>query len=726
MRPPILFPLFAAITELPGLGVRLSRLIERLAGGRVIDLCWHLPTHLIDRSYQPQLHEAHAAVKREGALIATLCATVQAHHPSPARNRPYRVTLNDGTGLVDLVFFNPRPSYLLDQLPIGQERLVSGRLEFYAEKLQMVHPDHIIIPTAAETLPRTEPIYALTTGLTNRVFIKPMAAALQKLPKLPEWNDRHLLQRENWPDWHTALCTAHKLPQGLADLTPFSAVRRRLAYDELLANQLALMLVRTHRLRKTGCSNQGDGRLRAAVIAALPFTLTKAQQQAIAIIADDMAKPEQMVRMLQGDVGSGKTLVALIAILVAVEAGGQAALMAPTEILARQHFATLQPLIAVCDVPIALLTGRDKPADRKPILSGLANGQIKVVIGTHALIQDQVRFADLRLAVIDEQHRFGVEQRLALLAKGSSRAAPEYSLSNQNQSSTLTKSTGTDMLAMSATPIPRSLMLAAYGDIDVTLLPEKPAGRGKIDTRTIPVSRLEEVMQAVGRVLNRGDKVFWVCPLVTESEKSDLAATEQRFATLNTLFPGQVVLAHGRMKTSEKQAAMAAFIGQTGLTAVNLLVATTVIEVGVDVPAATIMVIEGAERFGLAQLHQLRGRIGRGNQAGTCLLVYGASLTTTARQRLQVLRESDDGFFIAEQDLILRGGGALLGTKQSGLPQFRLADLTAHHDLLALAQSDAKIVCTKDPNLITERGAALRILLYLFERDHAIASLRSG
>ena len=538
----------------------------------------------------------------------------------------------------------------------------------------------------------------MTAGLTPKLLGRAIQAAVARAPELPEWIDAALMQKMKWPAWHTALWVAHN-PSSVEDLAPETAARRRLAYDELLANQLALGLVRAAQRRPVGRRIRGNGRLRRRVLDALPYQLTAAQSQAIAEIDADMAEPHRMLRLLQGDVGSGKTVVALMAMLNAVEAGAQAALLAPTEILARQHLATIEPLAAAAGLRVALLTGRDKGKGRAALLAGLADGGISLAVGTHALVQEDVVFKDLALAVVDEQHRFGVEQRLALADKG-------------RQS---------HLLSMTATPIPRTLMMTVYGDLDVSRLTEKPPGRQPIDTRTLPLERLDEVVAAVRRAVDGGARVFWICPLVDESDLVDLAAAEQRFAELKESFGERVGLVHGRMKAAERDAAMAAF-AEGGL---DLLVATTVIEVGVDVPAASVMVVEHAERFGLAQLHQLRGRIGRGQARSTCLLLYQAPLGETARARLQILRETEDGFRIAEEDLKLRGAGELLGTRQSGLPDFRLVDPAAHGDLIAIAHDDARLMLERDAALATPRGKALRTLLYLFDRDAAVKTLRA-
>jgi ATP-dependent DNA helicase RecG len=693
LRPPILYPLFAPVTSLPGIGPRIGKLIEKLAGPILVDLLWHLPSGIVDRSYRPKLAEA------EVGRIATLTVLIEKHVPGGTPRLPYRIRCRDETGALELIYFHVQGDYLKRLLPVGEVRVVSGRVDKFQGALQMAHPDYALPPEQAANLPPVEPVYPLASGIQPKVLAKAIQAALSRAPELREWIDPALMQREAWPGWKPALAAAHA-PRSEADLSPTTSARRRLAYDELLANQLAVALVRMKQRKLPGRALKGDGRLRRKALAALPFDLTRSQETAIGEVLADMSGADRMLRLLQGDVGSGKTLVALMAMLNAVEAGAQAAIMAPTEILARQHHATIEPLARAAGVPLALLTGRERGKAREEILSGLADGSVPLVIGTHSLVQEAVAFQDLGLAVIDEQHRFGVEQRLELARKGK----------------------GAHTLVMTATPIPRTLMLTAYGDLDVSRLTEKPAGRKPVDTRVLPADRLEEVVSAVRRAAANGAKVFWVCPLVEESEALDVAAAEERHRHLSELFGERVGLVHGRMKGADKDRVMAGFAGDD----LDILVATTVIEVGVDVPDATVMVIEHAERFGLAQLHQLRGRIGRGDKPATCLLVYQGPLGDTAKARLKILRETEDGFRIAEEDLRLRGAGELLGTKQSGLPEFRLANLAEHADLLQTARDDARLLLERDPDLTGERAAAIRILLYLFERDAAARTVRSG
>ncbi len=695
MRPEKLFPLFKPVTSLDGVGPRIAKNIERLAGERIVDLLWHLPSGIIDRRYAPKIAEAHPGT------VATITLRVDRHVKPGNPRLPYKVYAGDESGEIALVFFHAHGDYLRKMLPEGEERVVSGKVEHFSREIQMTHPDHIGTLDEIERLQVVEPVYPLTAGVTLKTLAKAVEQALEAAPEMGlEWIDEAFVARQTWRPWRDALLAAHH-PKSESELEPLAPARARLAYDELLANQLALALVRLNMRKLPGRSVRGDGSLRKDVLAALPFELTASQTQSLAEIEADMAAPSRMLRLVQGDVGSGKTVVALLAMMAAVESGGQAALMAPTEILARQHLASLQPLAEAAGVSIGLLTGREKGKARAAVLDPLAGGDLQLVVGTHALFQEDVAFDDLALAVIDEQHRFGVHQRLTLAAKGH----------------------GVDVLVMTATPIPRTLMLTAYGDMDVSRLPDKPAGRQPVDTRVLPVERLDEVAGGIKRSLDGGAKVYWVCPLVEESEVLDVAAAEERFDHLKAVIgEARVTLVHGRMKGAEKDAAMQRFAEGPP----SVLVATTVIEVGVDVPDATVMVIEHAERFGLAQLHQLRGRIGRGTKASTCLLLYAPPLSETARSRLGIMRETDDGFRIAEEDLKLRGAGELLGTRQSGLPEFRIADLAFHADLLAAARDDASLVLDRDPDLQSDRGQALRTLLYLFERDAAVRFLRSG
>jgi ATP-dependent DNA helicase RecG len=701
MRPPLLNPLFASLSALPGIGPRLERLYARLLGRddekpRIVDLLFHLPTGFVDRRHQPKLSEVVPET------VVTVAVTVERHRPPPPNRprSPYNIDTFDDTNTLTITYFNARRDYLEKLFPKGDVRYVSGVATLYDGHLQMVHPDRVVDQAGFANLPLLDPIYPLTEGLHANQVRRAIELALDRVPKdLPEWQDTGWLKREGFPGFAEALRRLHR-PQTPDDVKPESAAWSRLAYDELLAGQLALALLRAHQRTRAGRGTAAEGRLRARIVASLPYSLTPSQQQAVTDIVADLAQPARMLRLLQGDVGSGKTVVALLAAAHVIEAGRQAALMAPTEILARQHFATIAPLAEKAGLRVAILTGRERGREREEILRALGAGDIDLVVGTHALFQDDVAFADLALAIVDEQHRFGVHQRLALARKGEA----------------------VDLLVLTATPIPRTLVLTYFGEMDVSALREKPAGRQKIDTRAIPLDRLDEVVDGVARALDEGRRAYWVCPLVEESELVDLAAAEERYAMLRRRFGNLVDIVHGQMRGPDKDRAMARFAaGET-----RLLVATTVIEVGVDVPEASVMVIEHAERFGLAQLHQLRGRIGRGSARSTCLLLYKGPLGETAKARLAIMRETDDGFRIAEEDLRLRGEGDLLGTRQSGDPGFRVARLDIHGKFLTAARDDAALMLTRDPKLSTPRGEALRALLYLFSRDEAIRLLGAG
>src|SRR6201996_1141141 len=693
MRPAILFPLFAEIRTLSGVGPKLEKLIARVAGPRLADLVFDLPVGVVDRSYRPKLAQA------EPGRIATVEVTVLEHRPNRVKAQPYRVLVSDDTSLMELVFFRAHADYLAGILPVGARRVLSGRIERFKDRRKWPHPDYIVAPEDIASFPLHEPVYGLTEGLTARPMAKAVRGAVEKMPTLPEWQDPAFLKQRKWDSFNVALETAHN-PVHDSDLEPTTPARQRLAYDELLANQLALLLIRANLRGTRGRAVVSTGALKAKAIAALPFALTDPQLQVLAEIEQDMASEKRMLRLLQGDVGSGKTVVALLAMLGAVEAGLQAALMAPTELLVRQHAASLEPYAKAAGVRLACLTGREKGAGRNDILAKLAAGEIDIMIGTHALFSEDVVFKDLGLAVVDEQHRFGVHQRMQLQNKG--RPA--------------------DVLVMTATPIPRTLALTAYGDMDVSRITGRPPGRKPVETRVMSADRLDELINHLRTALDRGQRAYWVCPLVEESEKIDLAAAEERARMLRRALGVKLGVVHGQMKAAERDAAMAAF--KNGET--QLLVATTVIEVGVDVPEATIMVVEHAERFGLAQLHQLRGRVGRGSGKSSCLLVYHGTLGQTAKARLQTMRDTDDGFVIAEQDLRLRGPGEMLGRRQSGMEVFRLADPYVHGELLAAAHDDARLILTRDPDLKSARGENLRTLLYLFGRDEAVRYLRTG
>jgi ATP-dependent DNA helicase RecG len=689
MRPAILNPLFAEVTALKGVGPALVRQLARLKIARVIDLLGHLPVMVIDRVTVTNVDES--LIGRPISVVLTPVRHDGVGFGGGGPRSPLRVRATDPGGQwLDLVFFGQSGAWARSKLPLHQPRRITGRLDRYGQSLQISHPD-VTLPGEAPAASR-EPVYPLTEGLANRRLVQLVAEALARAPDLTEWIEPSVLARHGWPDWRAALAAAHAVE---------AAARDRLAYDELLANQLALLLVRGDTRSRKGRALAGDGRLTAALTATLPFALTGAQARTIAEIHGDMAQASPMLRLLQGDVGAGKTMVALFAMLAAVESGAQAALLAPTEILARQHLATLAKLAAGLPIRVAALTGRDKSKVRADLLDDLAMGRIDILVGTHAIFQEDVAYHDLGLVVVDEQHRFGVAQRLLLAGKA--RVPPH-------------------LLAMTATPIPRSLQLTHFGEMDASRLDELPPGRTPVETRVMPIDRLDEVIEGLGRHLAGGGQAYWVCPLVEGSEDGDEAAAQTRAAMLRGRFGEGIGLVHGRMKPAEKDAVMAEFsAGKLGL-----LVATTVIEVGVDVPNSTLMIVEAAERFGLAQLHQLRGRVGRGSQRSVCLLLRGGELSETAKARLKLMRETNDGFRIAEEDLRLRGAGEILGTRQSGEAAFRFADPERTARFVAMAHDDARLLLDRDGGLAGPRGQAARVLLYLFERDAGVALLRSG
>ena len=708
MRPTILHPLFADVDTLKGIGPRLKTLLTKLLDRpgevktpRKIDLLWHFPTGVVDRRNRPKIKDL------KSGELATFDATVIKHKGPKFKGKgrfskaPYRITMEDSTGQIDLVFFRIDPKFLDRQMPIGEIRYISGRPELYADHLQIPHPDHMLTKEEFETFPALEPVYPLTQGLTGKVLNKAMSQLIPAIPELEEWQEPEWIKKKQWPTFHQALTSLHR-PEELENIKADGSTRQRLAYDELLAKQLSLALVRRQLRSKKGRSIKGNGTIRNKIIEALPFALTGSQQMALGEIFADMASENRMLRLLQGDVGSGKTIVALMTAAAAIEEGHQVALMAPTEVLARQHLESLEELASKSGIRLGLLTGREKGRVRKQILLALQEGLIDCLIGSHALFQSDVHFKDLAFAIIDEQHRFGVEQRLALQAK----AGPK----------------GAELLVMTATPIPRTLLMTNYGDMDGSKLTEKPAGRKPVTSRVIPIDRLEEVMSGLKRAIQEGAQAYWVCPLVETSDKIELAAAEERHAHLKQHFGDKIGLVHGQMKGEEKDKVMAQFASG----ALPILVATTVIEVGVNVPNASIMVIEHSERFGLSQLHQLRGRVGRGERQSSCIFLYTSPLGATAKARLQIMRETEDGFIIAEEDLKLRGGGEMLGRRQSGDRDFRIANVPNQQDLIEAANDDVKLILNNDPDLTSQRGKALRKLLYLFECDEAIKLFRAG
>lgn len=700
-RPMILTPLFRSLQSVKGVGPRLGALMTRFFGAQegqeaiALDVLMHMPSGAIDRRRQVTIADAFVGD------IVTLHLHIDRHQPPPKGRPqiPHRVFAHDESGEIQLVFFRAQGGWVERALPEGEDRYVSGEIGFFQGEKQITHPDHIVEPDKLDTLPLVETVYPLTHGLSSKALRKVTTNVLATLPDLPEWNDPDWLAQQKWPSFKGAMTAVHA-PSAPEECAITGPARSRLAYDEYLAGQLTLQLVRSTLIKAHGVSRQFTGNYTSAVEAALPFDLTDGQKKAVEEIKHDLSDEMRMSRLLQGDVGAGKTVVALMAMAAIAEGGDQSALMAPTELLAAQHYKTLKPLCEKAGLTCALLTGKMKVSERRPILEALQSGELNIIVGTHALFQTDIIFHRLGLCVVDEQHRFGVHQRLALSEKGQD----------------------ADLLVMTATPIPRTLILTHFGDMAVSVLREKPAGRQPIDTAVLPASDYDRVVARLQAKIAEGVQAFWVCPLVEESDVLDLVSAQDRHAELKKIFGDKVALVHGRMSASEKQTVMAGFLaGET-----KILVATTVIEVGVDVPKATIMIIEHAERFGLAQLHQLRGRVGRGSERSACLLLYKAPLGDIAKARLETIKNTEDGFEIAERDLELRGQGDILGTRQSGMPGYRLAVPDVHRELLERAHEDAINIMQQNPGLAGPRGEALRTMLYLFRKDLAIPLIRAG
>ncbi len=692
MRPSILSPLFVSADAINGVGQKYYKLLEKLGVKKILDFIWQMPYNIIDRTYAPKLIQAQAG------KIATVKVKVLAHIPNQKKSSPYKIICEDDSAQITLSFFKAYPNTLQKNFPIGAVKIVSGKIELFNGDLQMNHPDVILNEGEEKKAYRLEPVYSLTAGVTNRMLGYWIYQAIAKLPKLEEWQDKHFVKERKFAPFKDCLLGLH-FPKAAADILPSSGYRTRLAYDELLANQLSLGIARKVIKKQAGRQVAGNGMLRKKALESLGFELTDAQKRVLLEINDDQKAEHRMLRLLQGDVGSGKTIVALLAMLNAVECGFQASIMAPTEILATQHFETISEICNEIGINVTLLTGRIKGKAREKVLGELKSGEANIIVGTHALFQDTVEFKDLAFVCVDEQHRFGVHQRLMFSAKGDK----------------------TDVLVMTATPIPRTLVLTSFGDMEYSKIDELPKGRKPVDTRIIALSKTPEIINRLQEKIKNDERIYWVCPLIEENETLDLAAAVERFENLKKQFGDLVGLVHGKMKDKEKNEVMADF--KSGKT--KILVATTVIEVGVNVPEATLMIIENAQRFGLAQLHQLRGRIKRGYKAGTCLLLYGYPLSEVSKQRLEIMKKTEDGFEISEKDLELRGGGEMLGVKQSGFQEFLIADVDYHKDLLLVAYKDAKMILETDPELKSERGQNLRNLLYLFEKDKTIKTFNA-
>lgn len=676
-------------------------ILARISIVTVKDLLFHLPNTVHSRRFFESIQDLKTFYSDAANLSvkAGFIGEVVVHETARVNHIPTRVIVKDASGGMEVVFFHIKPSYLLTKLPVGRRFAFGGSINTYLGRIHMVQPEVILDPIQKSQLEGNDRIYGLTKGLSQNFFRKVMPVILDAIPNVPEW-DEHTTQENQWPSWSDAIKSLHTANSDM-DLIPSTPARLRLAYDELLAHQLSMILVKNAYHRAAGIPKTAEGTLVKKAMDLIPFQLTNAQIMALNQTLDDLKSGHQMHRLIQGDVGSGKTIVALLAMLQTVESGFQATLLAPTDILARQHFASIKPLCEKLGIEIRLFTGRDKTKERRINNDDLQSGAIHIAVGTHALIQETIQFKHLGLAVIDEQHKFGVAQRAALSEKGNF----------------------IDTLFMSATPIPRTILLARYGDLDVSIIDEKPPGRKDIKTLVMPSAKEAELIASLDRSINTGNQIYWVCPLIEESDVLNLTASEDRFKQLCDALPHRRIgMVHGRMKGSDKDAVMMEFKQGNW----DILVATTVIEVGVDVPRATIMVIEHAERFGLAQLHQLRGRIGRNDQESTCILLYAPNPTNIAQARLTIMRETNDGFKIAEEDLKLRGGGEIASTRQSGFPDYIFADPMQHKNLMETAYSSATELLKKNPDLLGNKGDAIRLLLKLYNRDDTLRYVRSG
>ena len=685
MRPKILYKLFSNIISLKGIGPKNAKVIERLCGKYVIDLLFHKPSTYIDRRNSPKI------VDLEEGKIATIIVTIDSHSPSFNKRMPYRINCSDDTGAISIVYFNLRGPYLKKIFPVGRQKVISGKFEKFNENFQITHPQHVVDLENLDNVKKIECIYPLTAGLTSKTIQKSINSALINLDPLPEWIPDDKIKGNNWPNWNEAIKKIHN-PVNTSDSVN-SLFLERLVFDELLAQQLTIRLIKNKISHTQGVPIKRKNKLIKQLEENLDFSLTNDQLKTIDEISRDQSKPNKMLRLLQGDVGSGKTIVALFAMMQCLENEKRSILMAPTEILAEQHFNTIAKIIDSMDLTCSLITSSTKESH---------NFKADILIGTHALFQEKVSFDNIGLVVIDEQHKFGVHQRILLNEKAGNEC---------------------DVLLMTATPIPRTLELAAYGDTDISKIMEKPKNRKEINTKSINITKVEDLKESLNKIISKGEKIYWVCPLVDESEKLQLQSVNERLKDLRSYYSDySVEIVHGQMQQEDKNSVMQKF--KSGK--VNILVATSVIEVGIDDPDATVIIIENAERFGLSQLHQLRGRVGRGEKTSTCILLFNGPLTENAKRRIKIMKETNDGFKIAEEDLDIRGAGEILGSKQSGVPNFKLSNLDKHKHLLEEARETAIKTIKDDPQLKSPLGKAQRVLLHLFRNDVAIDYLKTG
>lgn len=651
MIPPILSSLYLPVTKLKGVGPKKGEAFARIGIFNLKDLVFHIPYNFLVRKLEPDLSEVST-----GDLIIKSVKVTGFDISSRFSKSPSKIicrTKDDKQ--VNILFFNTKGNYLEKSYAVGQELIVTGQVNVNAFKYEIIHPDALVAANEAFKISEKEPIYSSTYGLVSKYIWLSIKGALNLLPDLPEWLPQQIINKYKLPSVNRALVALHN-PKNQEDFLHSNLNRVRLAVDEIYAHQLSLFSMRNKLKREIKPPLIFSGDLFKRMLSLLTFSLTEDQQKVIAEIASDLRSASKMMRLIQGDVGAGKTLVALSAMLFVLEANKQSALMVPTELLAHQHFKNIEKLCAQLGVKVGLLIGKQSAKQRAEILGGIEKGEYGIVIGTHALFQVKVKFKDLGLVIVDEQHRFGVNQRKMLLEKGNN----------------------ADFLMMTATPIPRTLEMLTYGDLDVSVIRNKPANRKEIITSVSPVKALNEVILSLSKIIEKDEQAYWVCPMIEETEDADVAFVNERYESLNDIYKNQVGLIHGKMKQVERDEVMLKFANKE----LKILVATTVIEVGIDVPSATVIVIENSERFGLSQLHQLRGRVGRSSLQSYCILLYSFKISAVGKERLKVMKESNDGFYLSEKDLELRGCGDVTGTKQSGLPDFKFFNLEFQSDLV--------------------------------------------
>ena len=682
--------LFSSVKKIKGVGPVISKKLSDKGIENKIDLFLNLPTGAIDRRFCPKLDQLEVGV------ISTIFVRPVKYTIPRFRNLPNRVTCKDEYGSIDIIFFNSRESYIKQILPLNEEVVISGKVGFYKNKYQMTNPDYIQSIDREKDITKIMAKYSSVAGISPKTIQKIYKEEIEKLKDIGEWHSQDFLKKMDWPTWYDAIYNLHN-PVNVSDVNKESKFYQRLAFDEIFSNFLIFSEIkkRIKKLIKVSKVIDEDNLLRIKKM--LPFTLTESQQGALKEILTDISSERKMLRVLQGDVGSGKTAVAMIAAYLTVKSGYQVAFLCPTELLAKQHFLLFKKILENENLSVQLLTSKIKSSEQADTRFQLSQNKIDIVVGTHSLFQEKTTFNNLGLIVIDEQHKFGVQQRINLSLKGS---------------------VNTDVLLMTATPIPRTLILTNYGDMDISTINEKPFNNTTINTLAKPAEQMDDVIVFLKKRLDENDQVYWVTPLIEESEKLKLTPAVKRYEYLKKKLKIEVGLVHGAMKNEDKNKIMEDFISGK----IKVIVSTTVIEVGIDNQNANTMIIENCERFGLSQLHQLRGRVGRGKLDAYCLLLYSKNIGTNGKKRIQILRSSLDGFYISEEDLKLRGFGDIIGYKQSGEKDFIIADPAYHSDLFQLAKEEIENLENKDVKLEEHFTQLLKI----FKKDRVLNIIDTG